>query len=77
MYYWIEEDKELQEAQQSAKESNIDFAEGQLKKLIQQENPTAILFYLKTIGRNRGYIEKQEIEHQGEISHEVTFKIIE
>jgi hypothetical protein len=68
LYDWIKNDPELQEYQESEKEANIDFAEGQLKKLMRDENPTAILFYLKTIGRNRGYIEKQEIEHQGGIN---------
>jgi len=40
----------------------LDFAEHHLHKLISQGNPAATIFLLKTKGKGRGYVERQEIE---------------
>lgn len=42
-----------------------DFAESKLIKHIKDGNLTATIFFLKTIGRNRGYIERHENEISG------------
>ena len=39
----------------------IDVAESELIKLIKKGNITAIMFFLKTVGKMRGYVERQEI----------------
>ena len=43
-------------------ESLIDNAESKLQKLINEDSPVAILFYLKTRAKSRGYIERQETD---------------
>lgn len=43
-------------------ERNLDRAETALQGLIEAGNVTAIIFYLKTKGKNRGYSEKTEID---------------
>ena len=43
------------------RETLIDFAENQLFKQVQDGNITAIIFTLKTIGKYRGYVERQEV----------------
>ena len=58
----------------------LDFAESQLHKQIKEGNSTATIFFLKTKGKKRGYVERQEvdvssgklfqIEVLGEDSHE-------
>ena len=52
----------------------LDFAESQLHKQIQEGNTTATIFYLKTKGKKRGYIEKSEIEHSGNAFENVTIE---
>ena len=39
----------------------LDFAESKLHKLIDDGVPSATIFYLKTKGKDRGYVERQEI----------------
>ena len=66
-YRWLKEDKEFNEQVIAIQDVALDFAESKLHKLIRDENPTAIIFYLKTKGKKRGYIERQEIAHDGAI----------
>lgn len=60
-YEWYAEDEDYRRAVDEVGEIAIDFVESKLYKLINDENPTAILFYLKTKGKNRGYVERSEL----------------
>jgi hypothetical protein len=40
----------------------LDFAESMLMENIKNAKETSIIFYLKTKGKKRGYIEKQELD---------------
>ena len=55
----------VQQAIQDAKESMLDFTEGKLFQAIREGDKTAILFYLKTQGKSRGYIEQASVEVTG------------
>lgn len=48
-----------------AKERMIDFAEGKLYENIKEGDNTAIIFYLKTQAKHRGYIERAEVSGIG------------
>jgi hypothetical protein len=61
-YERLDNDIELQEALESAREEVLDLGESKLIELVQEGNAQAVFFMLKTIGKNRGYIEKQEVE---------------
>ncbi len=60
----------VREAVLEAKESVLDFAESKLYENIKGGDNACIIFYLKTQGKARGYLERQEIEHSGYISND-------
>ena len=66
-YEYLNKDDKF--AKQVADIQNIalDFAESQLHKQIQDGNTSATIFYLKTKGKKRGYVERSEIVHDGAI----------
>lgn len=61
-YYWMRTDEEFKQTVEDMNESTIDLVERKLLNLINKEDTTAIIFYLKTKGRNRGYVERHEQE---------------
>jgi len=63
-YAWMKADTDYKKAVDSIADSVLDFAESHLYKLVKEGNPAATIFYLKTKGKKRGYIERQEIEIQ-------------
>lgn len=60
-FKWRKDYEELNRALTDVEESLIDFSESKLLEQIQEGNLTAIIFHLKTKGKNRGYIERQEV----------------
>ena len=75
-YNWLNADAEFKLAVDEIQEVAIDFVESKLMEKITgiqvmgKDSPydlppsdTAIIFYLKTKGKKRGYVEKQEIDH--------------
>jgi hypothetical protein len=60
-YRWMREDEDFKDAVSEVQNVVLDFAEGKLYELVQDKNPTAVIFLLKTKGKNRGYIERTEI----------------
>lgn len=57
-YNWRKNDPEFDEKANEIEESAIDVAEGKLLTQIGEGNLTAIIFYLKTKGKKRGYVEQ-------------------
>mgnify|MGYP002654737783 CR=1 FL=1 len=60
LYRWIEQEG-LEQAVIEGRNRRLDFAESMLDKGMQDGNMTAIIFYLKTQGKSRGYVERQEL----------------
>lgn len=67
-YQYLKDDKEFKQSVDELQDVALDFAESQLFKQIKEGNTTATIFYLKTKGKKRGYIERQEVDHSGNIS---------
>ena len=61
-YEWREKKKKLAEGLDAANESILDFAESKLVEHIQNDDVQALIFFLRTKGKKRGYVEKQEID---------------
>jgi hypothetical protein len=70
-YEYVKDDPEFAEAVKDINEVTIDFAESQLHKQIKDGNTTATIFYLKTKGKKRGYVEKTEIDFSTDNNEEI------
>ena len=58
---YIARSEKLRKAVEEIVEETLDLAETQLFKALREGNLTAVLFYLKTKGKHRGYVERTEI----------------
>lgn len=64
-YNWIEDDPEYKKAWLQSKRGAVDLAESTLHKEMKEGGKgavTAAIFLLKTLGKDQGYIERQEVE---------------
>lgn len=64
-YKHKKEDKAFADRVDSLREIVLDNVETALYKTALEGNVTACIFILKTIGKDRGYIERHEFEHSG------------
>lgn len=65
-YRWITEDEDYKKSVEELLDFQIDFVESKLFENINNGDTTSTIFYLKTKGKKRGYIERQEIDHKFE-----------
>ena len=72
VYNYINKYVTVKEARDEARDTLLDMTETKLFEAIQKGNITAIMFALKTIGKERGYVERIQQEHSGSIEHKVT-----
>lgn len=61
-YDWMQQDEEYKKQVDDISDVALDFAETQLHKQIQDGEVSATIFYLKTKGKKRGYVERVENE---------------
>lgn len=59
-YSWLESDANFAKEVEDAREQAIDYVESKLFNLIENDDTTATIFFLKTRGKKRGYVERQE-----------------
>ncbi len=76
VYNYINKHETVKAAYEEANETTIDFVESKLMEQVRVGNITAIIFFLKTKGRNRGYVERQEVTGKdgGPVEHDVKHK---
>lgn len=63
---WMKEDEAYKFFVEEAKYNLKDFGENALLKLMKSDHPGAIIFFNKTKNKDRGYYEKNELEHTGD-----------
>jgi len=61
-YKWLKEDQDFAQAVKEIENVALDFAESQLHTQIKDGSTSATIFYLKTKGKKRGYIERSELD---------------
>ena len=61
-YEWKAKKKKLAEGLEEIDESILDWAESKLKEHINNDNLQALIFFLRTKGKKRGYVEKTETD---------------
>jgi len=67
-YKYYNNDQEFRASVDELQNLTLDFAESQLHKQIKEGNTTATIFYLKTKGKKRGYVERKEVEMTAQVS---------
>ena len=61
-YRWLKEDEEFAKAAKDIQDVALDFVESKLFEQIQDSSTAATIFYLKTKGKKRGYVERSELD---------------
>ena len=74
LYRYMEKFPQIVEAVTEARELQIDATELKLFAAIKRHEPWAILFYLKTQGRSRGYGERQDVTLTATVDQTVRIK---
>ena len=67
-YKYYNNDQDFKNAVDELENLTLDFVESKLHKQIKDDNTTATIFYLKTKGKKRGYVERREVEMTAEVS---------
>lgn len=67
IWEWRKKYPEFDAACHDCEETAVDFVETKLYKLINDGAEASTIFYLKTKGRKRGYVEKQELDVNAEV----------
>jgi predicted transcriptional regulator len=61
VYLWIQNHPEIAQAFEDIKEERLDIGESALDAAVERGEAWAVCFLLKTQGKDRGYIERQEL----------------
>jgi hypothetical protein len=67
IYNHMEKSPEIRAIVEDSRGETVDIAEQKLRAAILNGEPWAIALELKTIGKSRGYVEKQEIDTAGTV----------
>jgi|TARA_R100000482_G_C5104639_1_gene137375 predicted DNA-binding transcriptional regulator AlpA len=75
-YNYYNDDSEFKAQVDDIANMSLDFAESKLLEQIKDNSTAATIFYLKTKGKKRGYVERQEITGADGVPTNVKIEII-
>ena len=75
-YNYYNDDSEFKAQVDDIANMSLDFAESKLLEQIKDNSTAATIFYLKTKGKKRGYVERQEITGADGVPSNVKIEII-
>ena len=75
-YNYYNDDSEFKAQVDDIANMSLDFAESKLLEQIKENSTAATIFYLKTKGKKRGYVERQEITGADGVPTNVKIEII-
>jgi hypothetical protein len=77
-YKWLKEDEEFAKEVKDIENIALDFGESQLHSQMSGGSTAATIFFLKTKGKRRGYIERQEVDHTsgGDSIGKIVYEVI-
>jgi hypothetical protein len=61
-YNWMKDDEAFKQEVDDIRESALDFVESKMFERIENGSDTMIIFFLKTQGKKRGYIERTQLD---------------
>lgn len=70
-YKWMKNDEKFAEKVQETTEHLYDEVEKALYQRIQDKDTTAIIFFCKTKMKNRGYVEKQQVDVKADVQTKI------
>ena len=75
---WLANDPEFAQrlAEIEPEEIMLDFGEQKLMERISRGDTLATMFLLKTRGKRRGYVERQEVAHEGDVVKQITVNVL-
>jgi len=75
---WMKNDMEFRKtlAEIEPEEIMLDWGEHKLMERITKGDTLATMFLLKTKGKRRGYIEKTEVAHEGDVVKQITVNVL-
>ena len=73
VYYKWKEDPVFLAVLDKLRDQEVDVIEDSFRDLIKERNPQAVIFGLKTRGKDRGYVERSEVQHFGSDGIKIEF----
>lgn len=77
VYNYARRYKEVQDVFEHHKGKRLDIAESKLWEAVLNGEAWAVCFYLKTQGKQRGYVEKNITQHEGGLSMQIVEEVID
>ena len=77
IYRMLEEHPKVREAREEAADYGLDVAQNKLREAVEEGQPWAIQLTLRTLGRGRGFVERQEHARQGDVQTDIHINMVE